>query len=135
MFVKSQSAFFFFFKLYCWLHWVFVAARRLFSSCSERGLLFVAVHGLLIAVAFLCCRARALGLRASGAVAHRLSSCGSRAQLLHGMWDLPGPGLTPVSPALAGGFLTTAPPGKSSVCFRSLYSSTLIKSSRVYNGL
>ena len=30
------------------------------------------------------------------------------------MWDLPGPGLEPVSPALAGGFLTTAPPGKPS---------------------
>ena len=29
------------------------------------------------------------------------------------MWDLPGPGLEPVSPALAGGFLTTVPPGKS----------------------
>ena len=28
------------------------------------------------------------------------------------MWDLPGPGLEPVCPALAGGFLTTAPPGK-----------------------
>ena len=29
------------------------------------------------------------------------------------MWDFPGPGLEPLSPALAGGFLTTAPPGKS----------------------
>ena len=29
------------------------------------------------------------------------------------MWDPPGPGLEPVSPALAGGFLTTARPGKS----------------------
>ena len=29
------------------------------------------------------------------------------------MWDLPGPGLEPVSAALAGGFLTTALPGKS----------------------
>ena len=29
------------------------------------------------------------------------------------MWDLPGPGIEPVSPAFAGGFLTTAPPGKS----------------------
>ena len=29
------------------------------------------------------------------------------------MWDPPGPGLEPVCPALAGGFLTTAPPGKS----------------------
>ena len=28
------------------------------------------------------------------------------------MWDLPGPGLEPMSPALAGEFLTTAPPGK-----------------------
>ena len=28
------------------------------------------------------------------------------------MWDLPGPGLERLSPALAGRFLTTAPPGK-----------------------
>ena len=28
------------------------------------------------------------------------------------MWDLPRPGLEPVSPALAGGFLTTVLPGK-----------------------
>ena len=34
-----------------------------------------------------------------------------------GMWDLPGPGLEPVSPALAGRFLTTAPPGKSYIMF------------------
>ena len=34
------------------------------------------------------------------------------------MWDLPRPGLEPVSPALAGRFLTTAPPGKPlQVCF------------------
>ena len=30
------------------------------------------------------------------------------------MWDLPRPGLEPVSPALAGRFSTTAPPGKPS---------------------
>ena len=28
------------------------------------------------------------------------------------MWELPGPGLEPVSPALAGGFLATVLPGK-----------------------
>ena len=28
------------------------------------------------------------------------------------MWDLPAPGLEPMSPALADGFLITAPPGK-----------------------
>ena len=33
------------------------------------------------------------------------------------MWDLPRPGLEPVSPALAGGFLTTAPPGKPPALF------------------
>ena len=31
------------------------------------------------------------------------------------MWDLPRPGLKPVSPSLAGRFLTTAPPGSPSV--------------------
>ena len=38
--------------IYFWLCWVFVAVRS-FSSCGVRGLLFVAVHGLLIAVASL----------------------------------------------------------------------------------
>ena len=32
--------------------------------------------------------------------------------MLPGTWDLPGQGIKPVSPALAGGFLTTRPPGK-----------------------
>ena len=53
----------------------------------------------------------------------RLSSCGSRAQLLRGMWDLPRPGLEPVSPALASGFSTTAPPGKPSI-FNNIYKRT-----------
>ena len=48
----------------------------------------------------------------SRALERRLSSCGSRAQLLCGMWDLPRLGLEPTSPALAGGLPTTAPPGK-----------------------
>ena len=42
----------------------------------------------------------------------RLSSCGSRAQSLCGMWDLPGPGFEPMSPASAGRLSSTAPPGK-----------------------
>ena len=33
-------------------------------------------------------------------------------KLLRGTWDLPRPGLEPMSPALAGRFSTTAPPGK-----------------------
>ena len=37
------------------------------------------------------------------------------------MWDLPGPGLEPVSPALVGGFLTTVPPGKPLMGFLKTY--------------
>ena len=33
------------------------------------------------------------------------------------MWDLPRPGLEPVSPALAGRFSTTAPPEKPYITF------------------
>ena len=38
------------------------------------------------------------------------------------MWDLPRPGLKPMSPALAGGFLTTVPPGKSQIRSFLIYS-------------
>ena len=78
---------------------------RAFSSCSKRGPLFIAVH-------------RPPTIAASPVAEHRLethtlSNCGSRTHLLHGMWDPPRPGLEPVSPASAGIFSTTAPPGKS----------------------
>ena len=89
---------------------------RAFSSCSEQGLLFVAVCGLLIAVASLVAehtlQARGLSSCGSWALELRLSSCGVRAQLFCVMWDLPGPGIELVSPALASGFSTTAPLGK-----------------------
>ena len=75
---------------------------------------------------FSCCGAWAPGTWASVVVAHGLSSCGVQAQLLRGMWDLPGPGLKPVSPALAGGFLTTVPPGKPPCPW--FWSSAVIKS-------
>ena len=35
------------------------------------------------------------------------------------MWNLPGPGIKPLSSALAGGFLCTRPPGKSQAGFLS----------------
>ena len=38
------------------------------------------------------------------------------------MWDLPWPRIKPVSPALAGGFFTTEPPGKPSwACFKGFH--------------
>ena len=45
-----------------------------------------------------------------------LNVCGTRAQLLCGMWDLSRPGIEPMSPTLAGRFFTTEPPGKTKVC-------------------
>ena len=46
--------------------------------------------------------------------AHRLSLVAeSHSLLLHNMWNLLGTGIEPMSPALAGRFLSTAPPGKS----------------------
>ena len=80
---------------------------RAFSSCGKRGPLFIAVRGPL----FIAVRGP-FSIAAPPVAGRRLSNCGSRAQLLRGMWDLPRPGLEPVSPALAGRFSTTAPPGK-----------------------
>ena len=77
---------------------------RAFPSCGKWGPLLIAVRGPLTIAASLAAEHR-LQTR-------RLSNCGSRAQLLRGMWDPPRPGLEPVCPALAGRFSTTAPPGK-----------------------
>ena len=66
--------------IYFRLRWVFVSVRGLSlvvaSGNGVGGLLFVAVCGLLIAVASHC-RAWALGAQASVVVARGLSSCGS----------------------------------------------------------
>ena len=52
-------------------------------------------------------------LQSTSSRACRLSSCGVQAWLLCRMWNLPRLGIKPMPPALAGGFLTTGPPGKS----------------------
>ena len=77
---------------------------RAFPSCGKWGPLFIALR-------------RPLTIAASPAAEHRLqtrrlSNCGPRAQPLRGTWDPPRPGPEPASPALAGRFPTTAPPGK-----------------------
>ena len=77
---------------------------RAFSSCVKLGPLFIAVRGPLTIAASLVAE-HSLQTR-------RLSNCGSQAQLFRGMWDLPRPGIEPVSPALVGRFSTTVPPGK-----------------------
>ena len=98
---------FFFFKLINYLFMAVLGLRfcaRAFSSCGKRGPLFITVRGPLTIAASLVAEHR-LQTR-------RLSNCGSQAHLLRGMWDPPRPGLEPVSPALAGSFSTTVPPGK-----------------------
>ena len=71
-----------------------------FSSCSEW-----AFH----CSGFSYCRAQALGTWASLVAAYGFSSCGAQAYLLHSMWNLAR--IEPMSPALAGEFLTTVPSG------------------------
>ena len=95
---------FIFLFIYFWLCLGLCFCARASSSCGEWGPLFIAVRGPLTVAASLVAEHKFQ--------TRRLSSCGSRAQLLRGMWDLPRPGLEPVSPALAGRLSTTAPPGK-----------------------
>ena len=72
---------------------------------------------------FSCFWTQALHVQASVVVAHGLSACGSWVlerslssydawtQVPHSIWNPPWPKTEPVSPALAGGFLNTRPPG------------------------
>ena len=98
-----------------------------FSSCGEPGLFFVVVCGLLIVVASLVLEHRLQGEQASAVVAHSLGSCGTRAQLLHSMWNLPGSGIETMFPALAGGFLSAVPPGKYSIYLSIYYTKYLFQ--------
>ena len=80
-------------------------------GCAESSLLYVWAFSSCGARTshcggFSCFRAWTLG-RSS------LGSCGFWASLLHDKWNLPRPGITPLSPMLAGRFLTTELPGKS----------------------
>ena len=76
--IRLNSFIFYFILFYFWLHWVFIAAR---------GLSLVAASGPTLCCGarashcggFSCCRAWALGARASEVAAHRLGSCGSQA--------------------------------------------------------
>ena len=120
-FVFFFNIFFFIATLFIYLLFIFgcvgsLVRARAFSSCGKQGPLFIAVRGPLFIVVrgpFTTAAPPVAGHRLQ---TRRLSSCGSRAQVLRGMWDPPRPGLEPVSPALAGRFSTTAPPGKPPEC-------------------
>ena len=94
--------------IYFWLYWVFDCFAQPFSGCGKQGLLFIMVHGRLIAVASFvfwgtgfrragfhsCCPWPLVIVAHTGVVVLR---------------NLPGPGIGPVSPALAGGFFIPEP--------------------------
>ena len=75
-------------------------------------------HRLLIAesMSFSTCSTWAQQLRFKGP-AYGLCCCGTVAQLLCSVWSLPRPGIKPMSPALARGFLSTIPLRKSETLF------------------
>ena len=115
------SIFFFNKFIYFWLCWVFIDVRELPLFVVSGGYSSLWCMGLSLWWLLLLqsMGSRHMGFSSCGfrALERRLSCCGAQVQLLRGLWDLPGSGLEPVSPALAGGFLTTVPPGKPSILF------------------
>ena len=85
--------------IYFWLPWIFTALHGFPLAVVSRG------YPSLFAQAspcsgFSCCRAQALGVLASVVAERRPSSYRTQAQLLYAMWDLPRPGIEPVSPTV-----------------------------------
>ena len=101
-FFKKINLFIYLFVCF-WLCWVSVSVWGLSPVAASGGHSSSRCAGLTIAASLVA--EHRLQTR-------RLSSCGSRVQLLRGMWDLPRPGLEPLSDAWAGRFSTTVPPGK-----------------------
>ena len=93
--------------IYFWLCWLSVSVCGLSPVAADRGYSPVEVLGFSLR--------RRLSLWSPGPGLHGLQdySHGGQVQLLCGMWPLPRPGIKPMSPVLAGGFLTSEPPGKS----------------------
>ena len=97
-FFFKASFFFFFF----WLCWVFVSVRGLFLVAASRGHSSSRCAGLSLSRPLLL--QSTSSRRAGSVVVAHGPSCPAACGIF--------PGLKPVSPALAGRFSTTAPPGK-----------------------
>ena len=106
-----------FIYFYFWLYWVFVAARRLSLVVAGGGFSVSCCVGFSLWWPLLLrstgSRARRLSRCNAWALERMLSGCGPWTQLLHDMWSLPASGIELMSLALAGGFLGTVTPGKS----------------------
>ena len=105
-----------FYFIYFIFGWVFIAACGLPLVAVSGGYSSFWCMGFSLQWLLLLwsMASRHMGFSSCGSqdLEHRLSSCGAWGYLLCGLWDLPRPGLELVSPALAGRFSTTAPPGK-----------------------
>ena len=124
-----------------WIWWLYPFFNSLLAvlglHCSTRTFSsFSALQrGAQVSAVAPRCQAQALGVRASVVAAHSLTICGLLAlgpmgfsdfgaqayRLFLGMWTPPGPGIETISPALAGGFLPTVPPGKSCTSLVSVF--------------
>ena len=103
-----------------WLHWVFIAACGLSVVAERRGYSSLRCLGFSLQWLLLLpsTGSRHMGFSnfCSQALELRLSNSGAQAWLLQGMWNLPRPGLEPMSPVLVSGFLTTGPRGSPVIC-------------------
>ena len=120
------------FLLFYFLNYLFIFGSTgslllpgLFYSCDRQGLLSgcsVQVSHSLSPFFFFfcgglsCCKkwtVGCVGFTACGfwTLEHWFNSCGIQALLLDGMWDLPGSGIKPISPTVAGGFFTLSQRG------------------------
>ena len=101
--------------IHLWLRWVFGAACGFSLVAESGGSSSLQCPGFWLRWLPLwstgpgTCRLQYLRRIASAVAAGRLwkrwlSSCSAQTSLLHGMWGLPGSGIKPVSPALAGEF-------------------------------
>ena len=120
--IQSTSFFFFFFNFHLLtflLSWVFAAARTFLWLRRAGATLQLRCADFSLQWRILL---QSMGCRCRGsvAVAHGLRSFSPQAPenrlkwalLLCYMWDLPRPGIEPMSPASVGGFFASEPPGK-----------------------
>ena len=99
-------------RVWCCLNLVLALLLRVdfLPACGERGLL--SSWGAWTHCGGFPCGAQALGRSGFSSCGHGLSFTGLAARACEVL--VPGPGIESSSPALAGGFSTTGPPGKSS---------------------
>ena len=122
-------SFFFLIKTYFWQCWVFVTLCRLSVAAASGGYSSLPRVGVFLRW-LLSLPSTGSRRSSSSSCSTQLSNCthrpwnararrlghyGKRTQFLYDMWNLFLPGIKPLFPALAGGFLSTVQPGKASL--------------------